>query len=363
MQVRNNNLWPFSTKWIAVGIAATLSVSASAITMRVDKEAPDGGNGQSWAEAYNDLQWVLDRALPGDQVWVKEGTYYPDEGEGQTDNLRSSTFELEGDVYLYGGFAGTETLVTQRDLFSHETILSGDLEQDDDPNIWHVESHDDNAWHVITGTDHGDPVEDGPRVDGFTITGGNSDGTDPNDPAGWGAGVLQGGRFVRCTFQWNRALRGGGAVASNHPVIIYNCRFHHNYAGENDYAEGQGMGGAVVVTPIDDSNGYLSYIVNSVFYANKANFHGGAIAVWTSQNQTRVEISNCSIGHENETNGNWSYYGGGGVWVYYGLNDEQVVARLSNCVIDHNKIQAGAPSWWDILCFPGVPDKPSGKAV
>lgn len=339
MDMKDNIGLSMTMKFIALGVAATLSASASAITMRVDKYAPDGGNGATWGTAYNDLQWVLDFANPGDQVWVKEGTYYPDEGYGQTDNLRSSTFLLEDRVFLYGGFAGTETLVTQRDLFSHETILSGDLQQDDDPDdFWdqQTQTHDDNAWHVITGTNHGDPVNGGPRVDGFTITGGNSDGNDPNDQAGWGGGALQGGRFVRCTFQWNRALAGGGAVGSYEPVIIYNCRFHHNYAGASETGPGSGIGGAVAVVPNTGSHGFNSFIVNSIFYANKADDHGGAIAVWTSQNATDVLISHCTIGHSSETYGNWSYAGGGGVWAYRGTDADYQVATLSGCVVDHN---------------------------
>ena len=57
------------------------------------------------------------------------GVYRPDRGTGD----RWATFHLLANVALYGGFAGWETFRHQRDPVANETILSGDLLDNDDP--------------------------------------------------------------------------------------------------------------------------------------------------------------------------------------------------------------------------------------
>ena len=67
--------------------------------------------GGSWATPC-DLQYALQTlAISGDEIWVAAGTYKPTTG---TD--RAATFQLKLGVGLYGGFAGTETDRSQRDL-------------------------------------------------------------------------------------------------------------------------------------------------------------------------------------------------------------------------------------------------------
>jgi hypothetical protein len=71
-------------------------------TIHVDADATGGDDGLSWADAFVDLQDALAIAIPGDEIWVAEGTYKPTTG---TDLL--ATFQLSSGVALYGGFAGT----------------------------------------------------------------------------------------------------------------------------------------------------------------------------------------------------------------------------------------------------------------
>ena len=113
--------------------------SVSADTIFVDTNATGTSDGSSWTNAFNHLQDALVSASPEDEIWVSRGTYYPDEGMGQTDNDPSSTFQLKNGVTLYGGFGGGETSLSQRvsqRIFSRsETILSGDLDQNDGPDF------------------------------------------------------------------------------------------------------------------------------------------------------------------------------------------------------------------------------------
>ncbi len=77
----------------------------------VNKSADEGGNGTSWTMAYKSLRKATDRAARdcGTQIWVARGTYSP--GPNVTDH-----FIIPDNVSLYGGFAGTETAIDQRDI-------------------------------------------------------------------------------------------------------------------------------------------------------------------------------------------------------------------------------------------------------
>ncbi len=108
-------------KLITLLLFITLSTNLMATTIYVDaSKTDDTGNGLSWATAKQSLQIALGLAVSGDQIWVKAGTYKPG-------NLRNNCFGLRSGVSVYGGFAGTETSVSERVIFTNETILSGEI--------------------------------------------------------------------------------------------------------------------------------------------------------------------------------------------------------------------------------------------
>ena len=84
----------------------------------VDAYATGASNGRSWYDAFTNLQSALAAAQPGDSVWVSLGIYTPDSG-------RTSTFQIKSGVQLYGGFAGVETRLEQRNWNTFRTILKG----------------------------------------------------------------------------------------------------------------------------------------------------------------------------------------------------------------------------------------------
>ena len=104
----------------------------------VDADAPgpvhDGG---SWTNAYNYLQDGLAVAISGDQIRVAEGIYKPDSNSTNPDGTgdRKATFQLINGVDLRGGYAGYgQPEPNERDIELYETILSGDLLGNDNPN-------------------------------------------------------------------------------------------------------------------------------------------------------------------------------------------------------------------------------------
>jgi len=68
----------------------------------------------------------------------RSGTYKPTSGTNRT-----ISFQLKNNVALYGGFAGTETLRSQRNSAVNLTVLSGD--------IGALTVATDNSYHVVTG--------------------------------------------------------------------------------------------------------------------------------------------------------------------------------------------------------------------
>lgn len=106
--------------WVAVVFVCIGSASAHAAIIHVDDSATGISTGASWQDAFTDLQDALGAAGAGDEIWVAAGTYCPG-------NDTADSFRLLNGVAIYGGFAGSETLRSQRDTVRNETILSGSL--------------------------------------------------------------------------------------------------------------------------------------------------------------------------------------------------------------------------------------------
>jgi hypothetical protein len=187
------------------------------------------GTGTSWADAYGELQDALFAARNDeqiDQIWVAAGTYTPDT-TGVADP--NDTFRMINGVAIYGGFAGTETALDQRDIQANETILSGDIGVIDDPNdnCFHVFYHD--AFALLDAT---------AVLDGFTITGGYADPAAefPDDAGGGMLNVSSSPTVSNCIFENNTAFIGGGMMSDedSNPIVT-NCTFSSNTA---DYGGG-----------------------------------------------------------------------------------------------------------------------------
>ncbi len=320
------------------------------VRLHVKLNASPNGDGASWSTAFNSLadclEFIEDTEFPptgGWEVWVAGGSYQPALAE---DHFSNSTFPLRDGVKLYGGFAGTETALSQRVLGSNETILDGMLdivptegcgdpesgscaeEQNtpgcDDPGCCTevcatLPSCCETAWdmdcvevallpqfcglggilptrsaHVVTS--HGTGRDR--RLDTLTVINGGGSG-------GNGGGLLieQGGlEVVSCFFRDNEAAAGGaigwqgqgGSFIAFELVEIVNSTFAHNHATKE--------GGAIFAT-----NVYT--IATSLFYRNGSVEipcpgpdpcsgsleQGGAIADRGSLSVVPRRIVNCTI--------------------------------------------------------------------
>lgn len=204
----------------------------------VDVDAAGGGDGLSWPTAYKDLQDALDAAIADDQIWVAEGTYYPDRNTG----LRDSTFTLINNVSIYGGFTGTEDELNQRDWKQAECILSGDLQQND---LNTFDSNEENAFTVVTA---GNTTNATARLDGFAVAGGNSDQRQDN-AKGRGGGIYLTNAtptLRNLLITGNSAESGGGLANRFSDPVIEDCIFQNNRTmGLEDWHAAEAAGGAI----------------------------------------------------------------------------------------------------------------------
>jgi hypothetical protein len=177
--------------------------SCEALRVYVNGKATGSDQGSTWADAFHDLQTALKVGAerPGPtEIWVAAGIYTPAPPVGD----RAATFRLHSHTAVYGGFAGGEESLDQRDPLVHETILSGDLNGDDGPNFGNAA---DNSLHVVSAID----IDSNAVLDGFVVTGGRT----PVCTVGSGSGLwIEYGspRIVRCTLRANQTTEDGGAI-------------------------------------------------------------------------------------------------------------------------------------------------------
>jgi len=227
--------------------ALFFSAGLSAQTTRYVKPLPAGtADGSSWDNASSDIQSVLNSSTNGDAVWVAGGTYKPIRKANDlnviTPNDRDNAFVLKDSVQLYGGFAGTELLLSERNLAIAEnaSILSGDFNDDDEleysGDTLSIKNNAENAYHVLIGVGVGGAVTDTldryTRVDGFIIKGGNANDTlfgsiTVNALAIYrytGGGLMNRiyskPTLVNVTFTGNNAIYGGGVYNRSYSNII-----------------------------------------------------------------------------------------------------------------------------------------------
>lgn len=219
------------------------------------KSGASGNNdGTSWANAYTELYAALAAATPTSEIWVATGTYKPD---ATTPN---NSFAVLSGIRLYGGFAGTETSLTQRNIAANPTVLSGDLLGDDVAQVF-TSGRADNSLHLLMVS--GDQTVN-TIIDGFAVKGGTSS-TDTNAP------------------DFNQ--RGGGLLAVT-PVTVRNCVFSDNYGGS----------GASVACLDASANGVI--IDNCIFELNEATQQSAGVYM---RSINGAEVNKC-IFRNNVTN-------------------------------------------------------------
>ena len=187
------------------------------------KQNSTGGNGQSWGQAFNNLQDALNVVAPGDKIWVAKGTYKPTVKYAHTYTGTESnlvTFKLPSNIAIYGGFAGTETAISQRNLNTNPTILSGDINGDDVNGSTYI-NKTDNAWHIVSLYNVINTI-----VDGFVVQNGYAAGPDN------GTVIISALSSTIVSINYMHAA-GAGVLIINSSVVLNNIQFKNNIANSS----------------------------------------------------------------------------------------------------------------------------------
>jgi large repetitive protein len=254
------------------------------------KTTGSGTDGSSWASAVS-LNYALANAtsVNSDVIWVAAGTYMPH----ATD--KTVSFLIPSGVSIYGGFVGTEALLTDRNAVTNLTILSGDLLGDDATT-----GITDNSYHVLAATTN---LAIPTLIDGFVVKGGNA--TDPTAFGGIASGNQYGGGLFcaptvnanrltvsNCTFDGNKSTLSGAAVftQTNAPAFTA-CTFSNNATSGLT-----ATGGAIYYKNTTTNNG----AVTNCIFRNNAASRGGAVSHDLTASPT---YTNCSFYNNSATFG------------------------------------------------------------
>jgi parallel beta-helix repeat protein/predicted outer membrane repeat protein len=344
--------------WLVVGSACMGKV------IYVDANAPGVNNGSSWTDAYNYLQDALADAqgsVKPVEVRIAQGIYKPDENTLYPDGSenQSALFKLINGVTIRGGYAGFgQPDPNKRDISAYCTILSGDIDDNDEPESGEVIG--DNSRCIVNGSE----TDDTAVLDGVTIIGGygglgsfgggmyieqgsptiahctfksnraeysgggiccewNSNPTLTdctfigNSASGCGGGICTWERLTltRCNFDGNSASRGGGIYNASSPILI-DCRFSRNIA--SDFGGGIGsydFGLATMVgckfeknwAPEGGGIGVIegaTELTDCIFIENSGYTGGG---IWNDG--SRLSLLGCTFAGNSADNGGAVFYG------------------------------------------------------
>ena len=347
-------------------IAFAHAVGSAQPVLYVDDSATGANNGSSWCDAYVYLQDALAAARASGEsvteIRVAQGTYKPDRGATQTPGDRAGSFELVNGLALRGSCAGCGAPDPDyRDISGYPTVLSGDLNGDDAPNLSNCcyanggggcddascqaivcasrssccALWDDtcsvyasnlcptlcggiaeNSLHILTVGSECAHAE----ISGVVVTAGNAD-----SPAGvfYAGGLLvETGADLEVTmthFRHNRA-QYGAAVYARGTVRFTDCLFVGNEGGE--------MGAAIYSQNADVTLIRSSFIDNAT--RHEASRGGAFFGIWGS----RLMAIDCIFAH------NRSRGSGGAI----ALDSQVSQARLIRCILVGNlsRLEGGA---------------------
>lgn len=301
------------------------------------------GNGSSWTEALGEAADALKTAATlttgtVTQIWVAGGTYHPlyraDNLDGANPVDRNNSFVLIDNVKIYGGFAGTETELSQRDLtlIENSSILSGDYNGNDVVTgtgaTLAITANTENASHIVISIGTvANPVTAATVLDGFTITGGNAFGTSSTVN---GVSIITngGGMFIQnaspsfsnLIIKGNSSNNLGGGIYSSYSSssTLTNSMVSRNVAKGGVNSRGGGICNMISSTLI---------LANVLINGNRSYGLGGGIH---NDNSSPI-LTNVTIV------GNWGAVGGG---VYNNTNLSN--PKFRNTIIYGNGASLGA---------------------
>ncbi len=307
-----------------VDMGAYENSDAPVIPARMYVTTTGTGDGSSWANATNDLQAAIDNCATN-EIWIAAGTYKPiasPTGCSFCSSPRDFAFLLKDGIKIYGGFAGTESSLSQR-VPGNETILSGDIDNNNTLD-------NGNTNHVVIGAAARDITMDGITIM-YCYASENSYIKIGTTRIYRNAGALtisevNTASFNNIKFKENYSIYGG-AVDTEYTdghVEFNKCTFSNNY----------GYYGGAVYTYVSGYNyGYTSFD-SCTFNDNRGNYGGTLYLDYPYASDT---ISNCTF------TDNYSNYGGAAIFLYATGYDDPLhdAVKILKCQFENNNAGYG----------------------
>jgi parallel beta-helix repeat protein len=270
-------------------MALLVSTMLTAKTYYVKSDGDNGNDGLSWENAKASIQEAVDVATPGDQIFAAQGTY-----------TISENIYMRHRINIYGGFAGTESSLTERPALIYGKTREGEATVLDGGGTSRL-IYQSGTFSTLT------------TIDGFVIQNGSVSNED-----------------------------GGGVYLNGSGIILNNATLIGNVAtgstGEGGGSIG-GRGGGIYAN-------YASRVTNCLIINNRSTVEGGGIAAGRENSRTAVinclitnntsenggglvsqfaDISNCTVTNNHATNN------GGGMYVYSNA------PTVTNCIVWNNR--------------------------
>ena len=329
-------------KWLlcVLFLPVTVCTAVAGEVIYVDAKAAGLNIGISWENAINSLHDALLLAYFSEkpvEIRVAQGIYTPDRGIGIMPGDREASFQLVNGVTIKGGYAanlsGRRGEPDVRDINQYKSILSGDLNANDGPDLNNIE---DNSYHVVTASG----INETAVLDGFTITGSGIAGsrTVPYNHSGGMYNDNSSPTLIDCTFTGNLAAETGAGMYNNssNPVLL-NCTFSGNDApdggsGMYNYNSSPMLTNCKFIGNRGGGGGAGMYNVNSnpmladcTFSGNSIILNGGGMY----NESSNPALLNCIF------TGNTAGGNGGGMY-----NDKSS-PTLTNCTFNENSAHYG----------------------
>jgi predicted outer membrane repeat protein len=376
-----------------------LSLCALQAQTYVHASATGNNDGSSWADAYTDLNTAIANAPADGEIWVAAGTYLP-----SGSSARSATFFINKNLRLYGGFAGTETQLSERNPESNLSLLSGDVNGDDRVSNDSLLNRDDNVFHIMQ---IGTLPDSTSLIDGFTFTGGYADGLTQDDRRGGAIHTQSEMQIRHCVFRENYSDNRGGALYANGSetagLRVTNCTFEKNLSNNRagalsfvrvpryrvdscDFVENRSQqaagttsalagaartlnssgtffrnvfhkntalrtGGALVLT-FNDNASLGCTISQCVFTENQASFSGG-LQITANGDNAIILVEDCEFTANRSTNLlGFSEGSGGGIGIFHSENTNASgnQIQIQACTLENNStLYKGGGIFYDNL--------------
>lgn len=260
--------------------------------------APGGtGSGASWSDPMGNIASAIETAGTTKAVWVKVGEYNVTE-----------EIVVHG-TKVYGGFAGTETAITDRELtitdepwsFAYPSVVKGN-----------------GSIRVFRAT-HAASL-----IDGFTVENG---GATSSYISGMGGGAMIAGNSTvqNCIVRNNKSNNNYGGGVSILNGTLSNCLVEDN---TTDGTSGNRMGGGIFTNPGATATATIKDCVVRSNTAQAVNGNGGGIA---SFGGGVTNILNSKIYNNQAVNGTTLMNGGA---IYFMSGNAE--SKIQNCLIYNN---------------------------